>query len=300
MIKVEEYKDIAHADINVIYDYAKVNYNTYVKVDNCYNSISINYICDFKCDSSLEYGTCTVTQEYYDTYLYGHDIGDIITLEGHGALNSIHKIQLKLTQIGDKNTIDKMSLYKLANECYQPTCAVNISNLTDYHKTQKLISYLKENRINYYFNNETSAYFVAQVFDGFDILLKVLIPILFVFACFLTIYISYNMFKNNKRSFNVLSLLGVSKKSILSICLIDHIECVIISILLSIYPIILISNHFMDELASMDEYSKLNVSFTMFEPKYLCISSLLIFAILFIISFLFNLIRSTKSTYINE
>ena len=300
VIKVEEFKDIAHAQIDVIYDYAKVNYNTYVKIDDAYHDITINYYYDFEYDTSLEEGTCTVTQDYYDKYLNGHKVGDIITLDGHGALNSVQSISLRLVKIGDKNTMDKMSLYKLVNRCYWPTNSVNISNLTNYQQTKQLISYLKENKINFYFNNEISAYFVAQVFDGFDILLKVLIPILLIFSCFLTIYISYNMYKNNKRSFSVLSLLGVSKRSILSICLIDHIECIIVSILLSIYPCIAISNNFMNTLSNMDEYSKLNVSFTLFEGKYLCLFALLIFIILMIISVIFNLVRNTKRTYINE
>ncbi len=307
--KIESFENISStSSSNPGYEYIKLNYNTYVKVDIAYSSIGtydINantplFVCYFDLNSSLESGTCTVTQNYYEKYLKNYKIGDIIQLKTYGTYQKEFVINLKLVDICDNNTIDKVSLYKLQNDSNNPYSSVIISNLNDYNKTRNLVKYLKDSRVTYFFNNENSAYFVAQVFDGLDILLKVLIPILLIFSIFLTIYISYNMYKNNKRSFNVLSLLGVSKQSILFICLIDHIECILISIVLSIYPCIAISNEFMNQLNNMDEYHNLNVSFTLFEPQYLCVFALLIFIVLFAISLIFNLIRNTKSTYINE
>ncbi len=300
VVKIENFEDISHSLANPAYEYIKLNFNTYVKNDNFYNSIIINHYYSFDLDDDLEYGTCTVTQKYYDNFLTAYNIGDIITLKKYGSFDSEFEIKVKLSGISENNNIDKLSLYKLYNESSKPDSAVVISNLNDYNQTKSLVKYLKDNRITYFFNNERSAYFVAQVFDGLDILLKVLIPILLIFSIFLTIYISYNMYKNNKRSFNVLSLLGVSKQSILFICLIDHVECILISIVLSIYPCIAISKEFMNQLNNMDEYHNLNVSFTLFEPQYLCVFALLIFIVLFAISLIFNLIRNTKSTYINE
>ncbi len=300
VVKIENFEDISHSLANPAYEYIKLNFNTYVKNDNFYNSITINHYYSFDLDDDLEYGTCTVTQKYYNNFLTAYNIGDIITLKKYGSFDSEFEIKVKLSGISENNNIDKLSLYKLYNESSKPDSAVVISNLNDYNQTKSLVKYLKDNRITYFFNNERSAYFVTQVFDGLDILLKVLIPILLIFSIFLTIYISYNMYKNNKRSFNVLSLLGVSKQSILFICLIDHIECILISIVLSIYPCIAISNEFMNQLNNMDEYHNLNVSFTLFEPQYLCVFALLIFIVLFAISLIFNLIRNTKSTYINE
>ncbi len=308
VLKVENFDDISHSLANPAYEYIKLNYNTYVKVDLAYTTVDLyiadeenpTYVYYFDVNSSLEPGTFTVTQKYYDKFLKNYNIGDIIKLKTYGTYQNEFFINLKLVEIGEKNTVDKVSLYKLQNDSNHPYSSVIISNLNDYNQTKTLVKYLKDNRVNYFFNNERSSYFVAQVFDGLDILLKVLIPILLIFSIFLTIYISYNMYKNNKRSFNVLSLLGVSKQSILFICLIDHIECILISIVLSIYPCIAISNEFMNQLNNMDEYHNLNVSFTLFEPQYLCVFALLIFIVLFAISLIFNLIRNTKSTYINE
>ncbi len=308
VLKVENFDDISHSLANPAYEYIKLNYNTYVKVDLAYTTVDLyiaeeenpTYVYYFDVNSSLEPGTFTVTQKYYDKFLKNYNIGETIQLKTYGTYQNEFVINLKLADIGEKNTIDKVSLYKLQNDSNHPYSSVIISNLNDYNQTKTLVKYLKDNRVNYFFNNENSAYFVAQVFDGLDILLKVLIPILLIFSIFLTIYISYNMYKNNKRSFNVLSLLGVSKQSILFICLIDHIECILISIVLSIYPCIAISNEFMNQLNNMNEYHNLNVSFTLFEPQYLCVFALLIFIVLFAISLIFNLIRNTKSTYINE
>ncbi len=278
-----------------------MNYKTYAKIDNWHDGEYFNDLNYFYGDASLEYGTCTVTQDYYNSFLKDKNIkiGDTITLTKLGTIS--YNINLKLANISDKNSIDKLTLYQLFDQEYPDNCiGINVSHLTNYKNTKKLIHELKEKNITFYYNNASSVYFISQVFDGLDILLKVLIPILLIFSIFLTFYISYNMFKTNKRSFNVLSLLGVSKNSILTICMIDNIECIIISIILSIYPIVYISNYFMNTLKVMNEYKDLNISFNIFQYRYLFLSAILVFITLSIISFIFNLLRSTKSSYIND
>lgn len=302
---IESYKDISNTQDDFFLEYVKLNFNTLVKIDNYLldnYKVYVNYYYPFTADNKLEIGTCVVSSDYYNNFLKdkNYKIGDIIPLTIIRSEKQYTKY-LRLTDISDNDKIDKLSMYEIYKETDGSSYySYNFSHLSDYNKTSNLVEYMRFNSINFYFNNQKSAYFVSQVFNGLDILLKVLIPILITFSIFLTIYISYNMFKLNKRSFNVLSLLGVSKTSILSICMIDHIECVIISTIISIYPIVATSNYFMNTLNKMDDYQSLSISFNIFEFKYLILSAIAIFITLLLISFIFNLLRSTKSSYINE
>lgn len=300
VVKVEPFKDVDHTQENHIKKYIKMNFDTYVNINQTKKTIFGNNSSYFTTNNDLEYGTCIVSTNFYENYLEGKKIGDTIQLIETKSRNT-YTLDLKLAGIGEKNEISKKSLYEFCDQ-YEQILSYDICNLTNYKETKNLMDKIINENINYcYYDNETAIYFVAQVYDGMDLLFKILIPILLIFSIFLTIYISYNMLKQNKRSFDTLRLLGVSKKSIISICMIDEIECILASILLSIIPIIKISDYFMDKLndyKSLFNLEELHFSFSIIEPQYLICASLFVFSIIFLISLLFNLLKNNKSTYI--
>ncbi len=174
-------------------------------------------------------------------------------------------------------------------------------NLYDMNGTKKLISNLDlvNNSIrSIQIFDESEVSLLWYFYDATSNMLKVVIPFLSIFAVVLISFISYYSIRDNKRNFDSLYLMGVSKKTIINMSLMNQIECIILSIIMSILPVIYLNNYLIKDAKSFVNMT-IEFNYSLFNFGYYLISILGVSAIIFVISIVVLLLKRNDKTYIN-
>ena len=292
IIKVVENKDSWPTSLD-IYRFISTNSRMFKKIDYKGSDV-IDY--KYHVDKSLPDNSIILSKNYDKSALKDKNIGDKISIV-FKDYNIEMTYDFTIVGFDDKCYIDSTSasciMYKFAQHDQ-----IFIKNLTDYNKTYKLYNLLKENKINFDYNHSFSVYRVADQFKAFNYLFRVLIPVGIIFELIISLYMIYSIFKENNRNFDSLRLLGVSKIGIYKLCLIDELECILLSIVLSIYPIFLFNKYLIDG-AVKHGGDELQISLTIFKPEYLIFSIVATSFIFTVISFIVVMLRNKKTSYIN-
>lgn len=284
-------------DINL--SFIMINSTNYVKLNKNDKDLWVGASV-YHTDFNLSKNEFIASKHSYDTSLNSYKIGDSIVLNfGKGIQKTVKLVGIDQdnsylsSELKNEISYELIQYNELSNNNYI------ITNLSDYSVVSKLVNDCLKNEndmLNLYAYNLKNSYYAANFFESFKGLLNVFIPLLIIVGLIISIYVSYNLIHNSRRSLASIRMLGVSKFSIFNMYNINNIEILLISLILSILPIIKINEQFINELTNLFGDGKY---LSIFEIKYFLMSGILIFIIMSIINLIQILLYNKKNTYIN-